>query len=209
MTTSKKNTPASGAAEPAKAQPAAKSTATNRTTANANKRIHKLNESELTNILEAELAQLSEAERVELKAVRETYTHQHSDWSLYQSKAQIKPLTLIFRNLRANSKAFLSLRDGQRAIFHAGNSQDKLSGLKFMATGNSVLDLRNFLINSRELYLQTYADCPEITIQLSIQTDLDTIKGRIDLPPDANITLQSQTDRSSLIGLSSFSIDLN
>jgi len=119
-----------------------------------------------------------------------------------------KPITLTFANLRANSKAFLSLQSGQKAIWSDGGESERLVGLSFSSRVDPVIYVRNFLINAREMYLQTYKDCNEIQVNLYLRTDLHGVKGKVDLPPGASVTLQSGNDRSTVIGLSSFAIDL-
>jgi len=169
----------------------------------------KISQEDISQLLEKERAELNQSEQIQLSSFTEIYSQRDRDRKLYSSKASTKPITLTFNNLRANSKVFLSLREDQNAIFHAGNKQDKLSGLRLSTQKDPVLNLRNFLVNARELYLQTFSDCSTITLNVSILTDQDFLKGKVDLPPNASVTIQTQTDRSSLIGLSSFAIDLN
>jgi hypothetical protein len=119
-----------------------------------------------------------------------------------------RPITLTFTNLRANSKAFLSLQPGQDAIWSDGGESERLVGLSFSSRVDPVIYVRNFLINAREMYLQTYKDCSEIQVNLYLRTDQHGVKGKVDLPPGASVTLQSSNDRSTVIGLSSFAIDL-
>jgi hypothetical protein len=126
----------------------------------------------------------------------------------FRSTTSFKPVTLIFASLRANSKAFLSLQADQEAIWSDGGESERLVGLSFSSRVDPVIYVRNFLINAREMYLQTYKDCNEIQVNLYLRTDQNSIKGRVDLPPGASVTLQSNTDRSTVIGLSSFAIDL-
>lgn len=119
-----------------------------------------------------------------------------------------KSVSLTFYTLRANSKAFLSLRPDQMAIWSEGSDGNNLVGLGFGTSTAPALYLRNFLINAREMFLETYQDCSEIVLTLYVRTNQKQIKGRIDLPPGASITLQSRCDRCNIIGLSSFALDL-
>jgi hypothetical protein len=119
-----------------------------------------------------------------------------------------KPLTLTFANLRANSKAFLTLRGDQAAIWSDGGGGDRLVGLSLSSTVDPVLYVSNFLINAREMYLQTYKDIRELQILLYLRTEQNRVTGRVDLPPNASVTFQSRDDRSTVIGLSSFAIAL-
>lgn len=119
-----------------------------------------------------------------------------------------RQMNITFYNLRANSKAFLSIRPDQMAIWSDGGENSKMVGLSFSTSTQPTLYLRNFLINAREMYLETYQDCSEINIGLYVRTEQFQLKGRVDLPPGASVTLQSRCDRTSIIGLSSFGIDL-
>ncbi|MGV2287330.1 hypothetical protein AAHK20_01330 [Trinickia sp. YCB016] len=119
-----------------------------------------------------------------------------------------KPVTLTFSNLRANSKAFLTLRPDQEAIWSDGGQGDRLVGLSISSRVDPVLYVSNFLVNAREMYLQTYQDAQEIQISLYLRTNQQGVRGRVDLPPGASVTLESNDDRSTVIGLSSFAIDL-
>jgi hypothetical protein len=117
-----------------------------------------------------------------------------------------KPLQITVKNLRANSKAFVVIRDDQAAVWSEGDGTG-LVGLSFSTSRDPALYVRNFLINAREFYVQTYNTCQEILISLYVLTAQPTLRGRIDLPPGAIVTLQSTTERVSLVGLSAFAID--
>ncbi|MBI3284928.1 MAG: hypothetical protein HYZ65_08790 [Burkholderiales bacterium] len=119
-----------------------------------------------------------------------------------------KQFNITFYNLRANSKAFLSIRPDQNAIWSEGDKTSGMIGLSFATSTAPALYLRNFLINAREMFLETYQDCSEINIGLYVRTNQQQLQGRVDLPPGASVTMQSRCDRSNLIGLSSFAVDL-
>jgi len=119
-----------------------------------------------------------------------------------------KPVTLTVANLPANSKAFLTLQDDQDAIWSDGGAGDRLVGLSVSSRVDPTIYVSNFLINARELYLQTYQNAQEIQISLYLRTEQRLVRGKADLPPGASVTLQSSNDRSTVIGLSSFAIDL-
>ncbi|MFC5475551.1 hypothetical protein [Paraherbaspirillum soli] len=127
----------------------------------------------------------------------------------FRQTQSFKPVTITFANLRANSKAFLTLQADQEAIWSDGGEGERLVGLSLSSRVDPVIYVRNFLFNAREMVLQTYKDCHEIQIGLYLRTDQRSIKGRVDLPPDASVTLQSNSDRSTVIGMSSFAIDLD
>jgi hypothetical protein len=126
----------------------------------------------------------------------------------YLSTQVFKELLITFQNLRANSKSFLNIRHDQRAIFAEGDASHRLVGLSLSTSADPVIYVRSFLVNAREMYLQTYRDCTEITVRLYVRTEQSYVKGRVDLAPGAAVTLESRNDRSTLIGLSSFAVDL-
>ncbi|QAU25022.1 hypothetical protein EO087_14310 [Dyella sp. M7H15-1] len=117
-----------------------------------------------------------------------------------------RPLTISLQNVRANSKASLIIRDDQVAMWSEGDGAG-LVGLSFSTTRDPALYLRNYLINAREFYVQTYNTCQEILVNLYVRTAQPGFRGRVDLPPGAVATLQSNTERVSLVGLSAFAID--
>lgn len=117
-----------------------------------------------------------------------------------------QPLNIVLRNVRANSRVLITIRDDQRAAWSEGDGRG-LVGLSFSTSVDPALYLSNFLINTREFFVQTYADSQEILVQLYVRTTQRDLRGRVDLPPDAVATLQSRTDRTSLVGLSAFAID--
>ena len=126
----------------------------------------------------------------------------------YHSTQLFKELLITFRNLRANSKSFLNIRHDQRAIWGEGDASHRLVGLCVSTSMDPVIYVRSFLVNAREMYVETYRDCNDIEVRLYVRTEQSYVKGRVDLPPGASVTLQSRNDRSTIIGLSSFSIDL-
>ncbi|TNC97872.1 MAG: hypothetical protein FD119_860 [Stygiobacter sp.] len=116
------------------------------------------------------------------------------------------PVTITLSGLRANSKMTLNIREDQRAIWCKGPGQGMV-GMSISTTKDPVLYLSSFLVNAREMYLQTNAACQEIQIQIYVRTFQHDLRGHISLPPDASATLETRVDRTSLIGLSSFAIE--
>lgn len=115
-------------------------------------------------------------------------------------------LSITVSGLRANSKMFLNIREDQWAVWSEGYGRG-MRGVVVEATKDPVLALSSFLVNARELYLQTFKDSQEMRVNLYVRTRQPSLRGRIDLPPGASVTLESRSDRTSLIGLSSFAID--
>ncbi|WP_211463573.1 hypothetical protein [Collimonas silvisoli] len=156
----------------------------------------------------------SEAEALSPEEMRHLHSHllanpMHAlNETCFKEVDTFRQMSLTFSNLRANSKAFLSIRQDQKAIWSEGGENSRMVGLSFAAGTDPALYLRSFLINAREMILETYQDCSEININLYVRTDQLHLQGRVDLPPGASVTLQSRCDRSSIVGLSSFGVDL-
>ena len=117
-----------------------------------------------------------------------------------------QPILIVIDSLRANAKVFISIRDDQRAAWSESDSRG-LVGFSISSTRDPAIYMRSFLINSREMYVQSYRDCQEIQLQLYVHTAQQDLRGRLDLPPGTSVTLQTGVDRTSLIGLSSFTIE--
>jgi hypothetical protein len=158
--------------------------------------------------VEKEREELSDIEKQHLHSFSGTDTDNALNAKIYAESRNFTRLTLSFNNLRARSKAFLTLRDDQHAIFSEGNNSMQLSGLSLSTAKDTALNLDSFLVNARELYLKTFDSCQQINVQIYVLTDQPYVKGRVDLPSGASLTLQSPNDRTSLIGLSSFALDL-
>lgn len=119
---------------------------------------------------------------------------------------QYHPLLIYLNTVRANSKVLIVLRDDSDAVWSEGDGKG-IVGLSITTVKDSVLRLSSFLVNAREMFLQTYEMSQDICIQLFVLTSQSSVRGRVDLPPGASVTLQSRCDRTSLIGLSSFSVE--
>jgi len=163
---------------------------------------------ELVAGLERDAQSLSQEEHQHLHAAPEPPAAEPiSDRAELASESEAyQSLSITLDNLRANSKAFITIGDDQRAVWSEGVGNG-LVGLRISSTKDPALLLRNFLVNAQEMYLQTYEDCQEILVQLYVRTPQRGLRGRVDLPPGASVTLQSRNDRTSLIGLSSFAVE--
>lgn len=128
--------------------------------------------------------------------------------STTQSEQACWPITLIFANLRADSKAIVTVHPDEFALWGSGDARDGLVGWSLESSRDPVLNLRSFVINTHELFLQTDEACEEIRVRLYVHTVEAAVRGRIDLPPGASVTLESAIDRTSVIGLSSFFLQL-
>lgn len=179
-----------------------------------------VSEAELVQVIESsedEINAAIEQDRQELTPEQQRHLFSHEkinadnvlNSELYRSIKSYKQVTITFSNLRENSKVFISLRSDQEAIWSEGDQSNRLVGLSLSTTKDAVLFVSSFLVNAREILIQTYDFCAEIKVQLYVLTDQSFVKGRVDLPPQASVTFQSLNDRTTVTGLSSFAIDVD
>lgn len=110
-------------------------------------------------------------------------------------------------HLPVDGCVYIGLRGDGAAAWAMGDSDTDFVGVALETpTRNTVLKLRNFVINDRELTMRSHAACDEIRITLWVKCADNAIRGYVDLPLGANITIESEVDRTSLWGLSSFSL---
>lgn len=159
-------------------------------------------------LIKAEADELTQAQRAHLHSHLIANPLHDLNERCFTQGHSFRQMTITFNNLRANSKAFLSILPDQQAIWSEGGGDNRMVGLSFSATTQPTMYLRNFLINAREMYLESYQDCSQIELDLYVRTEQTQLKGKVDLPPGASVTLKSRCDRTSIIGLSSFGIDL-
>jgi hypothetical protein len=162
--------------------------------------------------IEREAQSLSSEEHKHLHSHLVTETSVPRDYGQVDNAADaacFKRLIITFQNLRANSKATLSLRGDRDALWSEGVEVNGLVGLSLSTNKDPAMYVRNFVINPRELSLQTYQDSQDIQIQLYVRTQRSFMQGRTDLPPGASVIIQSTKDRTSVIGLSAFALDLD
>lgn len=101
------------------------------------------------------------------------------------------------------------LRDFATSSWATGDRNADLVGLGVEARSRGdILKFNNFIITSRELIFSVYAMCDEIAITIWVRSEEDVLRGYVDLPLGASATFHSEVDRTSLIGSSSFSLDL-
>jgi hypothetical protein len=117
-----------------------------------------------------------------------------------------QPILILIESLRADAKASIFLREDQRAAWSEGKASG-LVGFSLSTTKDPTLYMRSFLINSREMYLQSYSLCREVRCQLYVRTLQREVRGRVNLPPGASVSFQTSVDRTTVVGLSSFVIE--
>jgi hypothetical protein len=74
---------------------------------------------------------------------------------------------------------------------------------------DSSAQLRSFVINAREICIETDGPCEEVEIRLYLDTHNPFCHGRVDVQSGASVTLESQTDRTTLSGNSSFALGVS
>jgi hypothetical protein len=117
-----------------------------------------------------------------------------------------QPILIVIESLRADAKASIFLREDQRAAWSEGNVSG-LVGFSLSTTKDPTIYMRSFLINSREMYLQSYSLCREIRCQLYVRTRQREVRGRVNLPPGASVSFETSVDRTTVVGVSSFVIE--
>ncbi|KQN26633.1 hypothetical protein ASE86_11205 [Sphingomonas sp. Leaf33] len=117
------------------------------------------------------------------------------------------PVTLTIQSLRADAKVVISLRDDPPAIWSEGHSRG-LIGFSLSSLRDPAIYMRTFLVNARDIYLQSYRACQELRCQLFVRTSDTLVRGRVDLPPGTVLTIQTGIDRTSVVGVSSFAVAL-
>lgn len=121
------------------------------------------------------------------------------------SLASKRCVIIALSQLPADGRVRIRLHDDQTSSWAMGDAKADLVGIAVeTASRNSVLKLNSFVVNRRELIFSTYAACDEIRITIYLQCIGGAIRGYVDLPLGASATFQSEVDRTSLIGLSSF-----
>jgi hypothetical protein len=123
-------------------------------------------------------------------------------------KAAIK---VTLREMPADSRVRIFLRDGgPYPIWAMGDACADLVGIAIETPSRStLLKLNSFVINRRELMFSTYAACEEISLVIYIQSADAIFRGFVDLPLRSSATFESEVDRTSLLGFSSFALSLS
>ncbi|MGN6318304.1 hypothetical protein [Trinickia sp.] len=112
----------------------------------------------------------------------------------------------LFR-MPADSRVRIFFRDAKKAAWAMGDASAHLVGVSLETTTRSVpLKLNSFIINAHELIFSSYAACDEMKLEICVRGHENTIHGYVDLPLGASVTFQSEVDRTSLIGFSSFAL---
>jgi hypothetical protein len=112
----------------------------------------------------------------------------------------------LFR-MPADSRVRIFFRDVKAATWAMGDVSAHLVGISLETTSRSVpLKLNSFIINTHELIFSSYAACDEMKLEICVRGYENTVHGYVDLPLGASITFQSEVDRTSLIGFSSFAL---
>lgn len=117
------------------------------------------------------------------------------------------PVTLTFFNIPAEGMVRITLASDVLSEWGGGDTLDKMVGVSVESASQArVVDLRFFLLNTREILFQAYKACPEIRIRLYLRTGHRAFRGYTDLPPGTSVTIETEMDRASLLERSSFGL---
>jgi hypothetical protein len=112
--------------------------------------------------------------------------------------------------LPVDGRVRICLREDQTSTWAVGDPDADLVGIALETPSrNTILKLNNFILNKHELIFSSYAACDEIRLSIWVQCTSNAIRGHVDLPLGASVTFQSEVDRTSLVGLSSFSLSVS
>ena len=120
------------------------------------------------------------------------------------------PMRITLSSMKAGYKARLKLYEMESDQgWTVGEHCDLMVGVsvKFV-TPNPSVSLSNFSIKPREFFICVNQDCERIDICLYIRTKKSFLKGSVQLPQGGVATVESVVDRASLVGMSSFGIEL-
>jgi hypothetical protein len=127
-----------------------------------------------------------------------------------KSVSNKKCVSIILNQIPADGKVRIWLRDKPISAWALGDEKADLVGVSLgTASRSDVLKFNYFIINKCELMFCSYAACAEIRIIIYIQCESDAIRGYVDLPIGASAVFQSEVDRTSLVGLSSFALNFS
>jgi len=122
---------------------------------------------------------------------------------------QLHLITVDFRDLRQGSKASILLNiENPFRWCSASTHHDRCARFSIGTLNDSPLSIRQFIVNSREAFWETYGACDLIHQELCVRGDGNDLRGIVELPPGASVTLKSLTDRTSIIGQSSFALSV-
>lgn len=117
-------------------------------------------------------------------------------------------IMIDFRDLRQNSRVSILLDEKDIRWCSAGDDDEDGVRFRIESPSQSTLSFKRFFINSREIYFETYGSCDSILHQVCVRGGADDLRGTVDLPPGASVTLRSLVDSTSVIGHSSFALSV-
>lgn len=123
-------------------------------------------------------------------------------------EAPVNIIHLKFSNVKKGSRASITIAPESLALWSEGFSRQQFLGIKFSAEDGGVMNVKNLSLNDRELSFIATENATNITVNLFVQTHSKLLRGRVELPPGATVMIESVYDRSTLLGLSSFAVEL-
>jgi len=123
-----------------------------------------------------------------------------------ESSTSIKRcVNITLLGLAPDGRVRICLRNDEASVWAVGDPHADLVGIALETSSRSTpMKLNNFMINRRELLFSSYGACEEISLTIYVMCASSTLRGSVDLPLGATATFQSDVDRTSLVGLSSF-----
>lgn len=125
------------------------------------------------------------------------------DYCLYH------PIKIKFENIIKKASAIINIGLDGVALWSEGPNRRQFKGINISSEQQSKLCVSDLFINAKIISFQTTDDCLDLNIDLFVKTNKNHLRGRIMLPPAASVTLSSSYDQTSLIGMSSFGLDLS
>ena len=118
-------------------------------------------------------------------------------------------ITIDFYNMRPKSRASVILYEESSFRWCNTSAREGRAG-RFCIDGgnNSALSILRVSVNSREIFFETLNACELLHQQLYARGGFGDLRGMIELPSGASVTLRSLVDCTNIIGKSSFSLSV-
>lgn len=126
---------------------------------------------------------------------------------------RITPVSLVLRDLPADAQASvvltpLNLPGADPMRWDEGPNKHGFVGILVEAGPGETLMTSSVSINRHSVRVTTSAAMKMLQIDLYVRSRMAIARGRIELPPGAQISLKSPFDHTTLLGMSSFAFGL-
>lgn len=110
--------------------------------------------------------------------------------------------------LKASYQARIRINATESTVWDI-NDRSQLVGVSIKSSSPTTpADLRSFVVNRHEFFICVHSDCDQIEVELYVQSAESMLRGSVELPQGGSVTVGSDIERTTLTGLSSFSIAL-